>query len=175
MSDVTPIIATIGVLGFLLSIYNLWYARREPVRKNQSPKRLKLKETLHSLDFYKLDKVLGTLDNTIPSDRIKHELLDIKQYLQLSKDEFIAPTPDQLAGFVATIDQTLKDWDAATGTPQTDAIFRADGDKESREVLKRDFELLRRRIRYIVNGINRIEKSAMGERRQKREFRALVS
>jgi hypothetical protein len=172
MSDYTPITATIGVLAFVLSLYNLWYSHREPVRKNQSATRLKLKETLHSLDFYRLDGVLGTLNNAVPSQRIKDELQSIKQYILMSKDEFIAPTPAQLAAFVGMIDQTLNDWDAATGTPQTDAVFRADGDKESREVLKRDFEQLRQRIRCIVNGINRIEKSALSERQQKWQFKA---
>ena len=174
MSDYRPIAAILGVLGFLLSLYNLWYSKRAPVRESQSAKRLILKAKLHSLDFYRLNHVLDVLSNTIPSHRIKDELQEIRQYVLMSKDEFIAPTPDQLAAFISVIDQTLNDWDAATGTPQTDAVLRVDGDKDSREVLKRDFEKLRGRIRCIVTGINRIEQKPTCERKQKRPFQELL-
>jgi hypothetical protein len=165
--------AIISSLALVVSVYAVWFSRREPVRDSQSKIRKALKDTLHSLDFYRLDKAISTLGNTIPSSRYKEELLGIKQYLEMSMNEFIAPTPKQLKAFVGTIDKTLADWDKATGTPQTDAILRADGDKPSRELLQRDFELLRRDIRCIVDGINKINKSALVVGGQKRVFKEL--
>ncbi len=171
---ILTVIATLtGVAGLALSLRNYRHMRHAPVRDNQAKIRSNLRQTLRLTDYHLLEKTINQLESRLPSDHIRGELIGLREYLVLHKDEFIAPTPKQIDTLVGTVDATLADYDAATRSPTDDSVFTPDGDKASRQRLIEDFALLRKQVRCIVNGINEIDKNAFSVRRQTALFKEL--
>ncbi|MCV7343792.1 hypothetical protein [Mycolicibacterium rhodesiae] len=171
---ILTVIATLtGVAGLTLSLRNYRHMKHAPVRDNQMKIRGNLRQTLLLTDYHHLEKALNQLESRLPSDRIKDELSSLREYLILRKDEFIAPTHEQISALVATIDTAISHYEAATGVPTDDSIFAPDGDKPARQQLKADLSLLRTQVRCIISGINEIDKNAFGIRRQIALFKEL--
>jgi hypothetical protein len=124
------------------------------------------------VDQHHLEKALNQLESGMPSQSGKEQLENLIQFVAPSKDDFIAPTPEQIDAFLTSVREAVAEWDDILQPPGSDRIF-VDGDAEGRQLLKDRLHKVRSDIQCIVDGVTAIEKKPHGARKQKRRFNAL--
>jgi hypothetical protein len=163
----------ISVISIVITVRNYWWTRYASVRENQARLRFELRERLHPFDHWRIEKTLNQLRERSPSTSIEEDLRDLRDYISFHKDEFVAPTPDQLQTLADTIETTRRTYDATRQPPADDRTFDAEFDANQRKELTKQFERLRGQVRCVVAGLNGIQKKVLSTRKQIGLFKAL--
>jgi hypothetical protein len=122
------VIATIsGLAGFGLSLRNYWLLRYKPIHERQTQLQGGLKKALRVVDQHHLEKTLNQLESGMPSQSGKEQLENLIQFVAPNKNDFIAPTPEQIDTFLASVQEAVTEWDHVLQPPGSDQIgFRSD-------------------------------------------------
>lgn len=163
----------ISLISILITVRNYWWTRYAAVRENQANLRADLKNHLHPFDYWRIEKTLNQLRERPPSTDIEEDLRKLGEYISFHKDEFVAPTPQQLQTLADTIETTRRAYDATRQPPRDDRIFNAEYEASQRQELTRQFERLRGEMRCVVAGLNQIQKKVLSTRQQVRLFNEL--
>lgn len=167
-------VATIlSVIAIVFTWRNYVWTRYASVRENQAKLRGDLKDLLQPFDYWRIEKTLNQLETRPPSLNIEDDMLKVWEYLSYHKDEFVAPTPNQLQTLAATIETTRRMFKVFTGPPTDDRIFDEDYAKAQRQQLAKQFKRLRSDVRCVISGLNTIQKQVLSPRRQTKLFAAL--
>ncbi|MDQ1716499.1 MAG: hypothetical protein QOE89_452 [Pseudonocardiales bacterium] len=148
----------ISVVSIVITVRNYWWTRYASVRENQARLRFELKERLHPFDYWRIEKTLNQLRDRNPSTSIEEDLRNLRDHISFHKDEFVAPTPNQLQSLADTIETTRRAYDATRQPPTDDRIFDAEHEANQRKELIKQFERLRGEMRCVVAGLNEIQK-----------------
>jgi hypothetical protein len=165
----------ISVVSIVITVRNYWWTRYASVRENQARLRFELKERLHPFDYWRIEKTLNQLRDRNPSTSIEEDLRNLRDHISFHKDEFVAPTPNQLQSLADTIETTRRAYDATRQPPTDDRIFDAEHEANQRKELIKQFERLRGEVRCVVAGLNEIQKKVLSTRKQIGLFKALDS
>ena len=163
----------ISLASLVLGIVNYQYTRYAQVREFQTPLRNKLRNNLHRLDHWRIEKILNQLQDRIPSANIEGELHTLSESIALTKGSFVAPTPQQLQTLVDTFESTRAAFNETRTPPTSDEVFGAAYQAKQRAKLIEHFTALRREIRCVVDGLGAIQTKAMTRRKQIKQFKAL--
>lgn len=164
---------TLSVIAIAFTARNYWWTRYAAVRENQAKLRADLKDRLHPFDFWRLEKTLNQLHSRSPSTSIEEDLRKLGEYISFHKDEFVAPTPDQLQILADTIETTRRMYDATRQPPTSDRVLDAAYEANEREELTKQFKRLRAEVRVVLLGLTQIQKKVLSTRQQIRLFKEL--
>lgn len=161
----TLIGTVLGILGFFLSLYNLWRSHREPVRSLQRDRRKFLKQYCDALYHNTKAGEDGLARRQWPSDTMMDQLTAAKDGFEKLSKELVVPTPDYLLGLrdrVVAAEQAIE----SHIIPADDSVF----DGVIPEVVQTTLAQLNRDLENTMDGLRRIEQGALLYRRQ---FKAL--
>jgi hypothetical protein len=130
---VFTVVATISGLGGLgLSLRNYWLLRYKPIHERQAKLQEGLKKTLAMMNEHHFSKAVNQLRaNQMPSQQKKEQLENLIELLSPQVNDYIAPTPPQIAAYLATVRAAVDEWENVLTPPGSDQIF-VDGDAEGR-------------------------------------------
>ncbi|ORW60113.1 hypothetical protein AWC20_09230 [Mycobacterium parmense] len=98
---VACISAAISLGALVLGLRNYLFTKYADVRKSQQQLRSELKDRLRPAKA-RLEKALNQLTSRMPSDSIVDCLRDLRSYLRLEGDAFLAPSPRQLESLIGS-------------------------------------------------------------------------
>ncbi|MCF6388079.1 hypothetical protein L2K20_13945 [Mycobacterium sp. MBM] len=157
----TLIATVLGSVGTGLSVYNVWYSRREPVRRKQAELRAALDDRLDHIAAT-MDKPRRLLETRVSAQNLGPELMHEADQLDKLARLLLAPTPDE----VGTISRQLRAvavlWD---GLPDGDALA------DVRLNAKGQMDVAVRAIEAARTGLLKIEQGALRHKRQFKELR----
>jgi hypothetical protein len=168
------VIATVSGLGGLaLGIRNYWLLRYKPVHERQTQLQTNLKKTLRLVNQHHFRVAVQQLEaSQMPSQSGKEQLESLVEMLRPHVNDYIAPTPDQIAAYIATVQAAANEWNNVLQPPGADRIF-VDGDADGRARLLARLKQVYDDTNCIVDGITTIEKKPLSARRQQKLFNAL--
>lgn len=166
MWDFSVVATILSLIAIVFTWRNYVWTRYGGVRENQARIRGDLKDLLHPFDYWRIEKTLNQLQSRDPSSSIEEDLRKLGEYISFHKDEFVAPTPNQLQSLADSIDTTRRMYDATRAVPTDDRVFDADYQRSQRRELAKQFERLRVEVRCVVSGLNTIQKEVLSTRRQ---------
>jgi hypothetical protein len=171
---VFTVIATIsGLAGFGLSLRNYWLLRYKPIHERQAKLQEGLKKMLTIVNEHHFSKAVNQLrSNQMPSQQGKEQLENLIEFLRPHVNDYIAPTPPQVAAYLATVRAAVEEWDYVLTPPGSDRIF-VDGDADGRARLLARLEKVQDDTQTVIDGITTIQKKPLGTRKQQRLFSAL--
>lgn len=155
----------LGVLGFFISLYNLWRSHREPVRTLQRDRRKFLKQYCEALYHNTKAGEAQVARGRWPSETMMDQLTAAKDGFENLSKELVVPTSDYLLGLrdrVVTVEQEIE----SHIIPTDDSVF----DGVIPEVVQTALAQLNRDLESTMDGLRRIEQGALLYRRQ---FKAL--
>jgi hypothetical protein len=173
MWEFSGVATTLSVIAIVFTWRNYVWTRYASVRENQARIRADLKDLLHPFDYWRIEKTLNQLQSRHPSISIQEDLRKLGDYVSFHKDEFVAPTPNQLQTLADSIETTRRMYDATRAVPTDDRVFDGDYQHNQRRELAKQFERLRAEVRCVVSGLNRIQREVLSTRRQIKLFARL--
>lgn len=169
---VACISAAISLGALVLGFRNYWFTKYADVRKSQQQLRSELKDRLRPAKA-RLEKALNQLTSRMPSDSIVDCLRDLRSYLRLEGDAFLAPSPRQLESLIDSIDAALEKWEEVRRPPTDDSVFRVDVEADMRAEVSDRLQRLQRQINCVLAGLRKIDKNALLTRQQVKLFEEL--
>lgn len=158
--------------GFRVGL-DLWKASRarwEPIRAAQWVKQQNLRDRLHNVEHHVTTAREELISRPLPDEQVRAVLLDLQRFLLRHKDEFIAPTPEQLERLASTVKDALLTWEESEQTPLDDSILTEEGELRERGWLSDDLLAVSQQVRFMIDHINLVERKPMGLRKQARLF-----
>ncbi len=158
----TLIATVLGGIGTSLSIYNVWYARREPVRRNQAALRAELDAKLEHIEDM-LDKPRRVMEDRMTGRDLGARLdIEARELDKLARP-LLAPTPINIGKISAQLRAINAIWsEFPNGDVPVDQRLHA----------KAQLDLA---ARYVVSARQGLMKIEQGAIRHKAQFKALRS
>lgn len=173
MSIFTVIATVSGLGGLALGIRNYWLLRYRPVHERQTQLQTNVKKALRLVNQHHFRVAVQQLEaNQMPSQSGKEQLENLAEMLRPHVNDYIAPTPEQIAAYIATVQAAVDEWNNVLQPPGSDRIF-VDGDADGRARLLARVKRVYDDTNCIVDGITTIEKKPLGTRKQQKLFKAL--
>lgn len=172
IATIASVVAIIGTpIAATFAVRNFHYNQNAPVRQRQEKLRTELKQRVTVQN--RLVHAIKNLDKHLPSSLVNDDLAELRSYINGVKHQFIAPTPDQLAQVVKTLDGALEALDVAQHEPKNDTAFVPHVQEIKGKVLRPSLEKALEQINVLLNGLSVIEMKTLSVRKQKELFREL--
>lgn len=172
IATIASAVAIVGTpIGVTFAFRSYQYNKSAPVRQRQEKLRDDLKLRLTQQN--RLTQAIKNLDKDLPSSLVNEDLSDLRMCLKMMKDQFNAPTPEQLGVFVQSLDEALQAMAVAQHVPLNDEAFNPNVQEIKGNVLRPALVKVEDQLKVLLTGLTEIEKKPMSVRKQKKLFREL--